>query len=296
MARFDIFTDSTCDLTAQQETEHGLIILPTGVTVKGASFMHYPDCRELPMSDFYAAIRAGIETQTFATPPDAFTRAIEPSLIAGRDALVLAVSSQLSSIYQNANIAAQELLERYPERRVIVIDSLCASTGLGLFAIMASHYRGEGMSLEETVAHLQAARAHVCQVFTVDSLRHLRRGGRISAAVAIVGTALSMKPVMNMDAGGNLVATGTARGRKKAIAALAEKMKRLALEPEEQDVFISQADCEADAELLRDMIIEQVGVKSVTINQIGPSVATHGGCGSLALFFIGKHREGIKSR
>lgn len=296
MAGFDIFTDSTCDLSAQQEKEYGLDILPTGVTIVGRSFMHYPDCRELPMKDFYPALNAGLDIKTFATPPELYREAIEKTLKTGRNALVITVSSHLSSIFQNVTMAAEELREAYPERRVIIIDSLCASTGLGLLAKMASDWRAGGMTLEETSAHVQASKGHICQVFTVDSLKHLRRGGRVSAATAIVGAALAVKPIMNMDSAGRLVSIGTVRGRKKAVAELAEKMKRLAIEPEKQHVFISQADCPEDAELLARLIRENVGARKVTINQIGPSVATHGGCGSLALFFVGKHREGGKAK
>jgi len=293
MAQFDIFTDATSDLTVEQEKQWGLGIVPLGVTVKGKSFMHYPDERELTMKEFYSALRAGLDVQSSATPPSFFSEAIEKSLKAGRDALVIVISSKLSCGFQNAEIAAEDLREEYPQRRIVIVDSLGASCGLGLLVKMAADWRDEGRDILDTAAHVEAAKGHVCQVFTVDSLKHLRRGGRISAAAAIAGSVLSVKPIMNVDPSGKLIPLGTVRGRKKAIAELAARMKKLAIDPEEQHVFISQADCEEDAELLASIIRETVGAKEITINQIGPVVATHGGCGSLALFFIGKYRESM---
>ena len=293
MAQFDIFTDATSDLTAAQEREWNVCALPLGVTVKGKSFMHYPDERELSMKEFYAALRAGLDVQSSATPPSFFSEAMEKSLKAGRDVLVIVISSKLSCGYQNAEIAAEDLRETYPERKIVVVDSLCASCGLALLVKMTVDWRAEGRDILDTAAHAEAAKGHVCQVFTVDSLKHLRRGGRISAAAAIAGSVLSVKPVMNVDPSGKLVPLGTVRGRKKSIAELAARMKKLAIDPEDQHIFISQADCEEDAELLAGIIRETIGVREITINQIGPVVATHGGCGSLALFFVGKYRESI---
>jgi len=294
MSKFDIFTDSICDLSASQEKEYDITILPTGVTVLGKSFMHYADCRELSMEKFYTALRSGLDIKTFATSPMMFAEAAAKSLEDGRDVVIITASSEVSSVYQNAVIAVKELKDTYPERKIVVINSLCASSGLGLLVKMASDFRRDGMGFTQTVAHIEAAKKHLCQIFTVDNLMHLRRGGRISPAVAIVGSALAVKPIMNVDNAGRLVATGTTRGRKKAIATLAEKMKKSAIEPENQHIFISQADCEQDAMMLAGLIREKMKVKDITINQIGPSVAAHGGCGSLALFFIGSYREGAK--
>ena len=213
------------------------------------------------MKEMYAGLRAGEVATTAAANPDGWTKVIEPALAAGEDALVLAFSSGLSTTYQSAVIAANELLEKYPERKVNVVDTLCASLGQGLFVWHACKKRDEGMSLEELTAWCEDNKLHLCHWFTVDDLMFLKRGGRVSAATALVGTMLNIKPVMHVDNEGHLIKLGTARGRKASINALVKKMEETNLPGVNDTVFICHGDCIEDAEYLAQQVKDKFGVK-----------------------------------
>ena len=210
-------------------------------------------------------MRAGESASTAAVNPDGWASAIEPVLTAGEDALVLAFSSGLSTTYQSAVIAANELLEKYPERKIFVVDTLCASLGQGLFLWHACKMRDAGLSLEELTAWCEENKLNLCHWFTVDDLMYLKRGGRVSAATALVGTMLQIKPVMHVDDEGHLIKVTTARGRKASINALAAKMGETALPGENDTVFICHGDCIEDAEYLAEKVKEKYGVKDVLI-------------------------------
>lgn len=213
---------------------------------------------------------------------------MEPLVEAGRDILCISFSSNLSTTYQSACIAAQEVQAAHPGCKILVADSRAASLGQGLLVYLAVQEKRKGRSLEELHSYVEEMRDHICHWFTVDDLNHLKRGGRVSAAAALVGTMLQMKPVLHVDEEGRLIPMQKVRGRKASIAALLEKMDELV--EDASVVFISHGDCEADARSLERMIREKYPVATFVLNYVGPVIGNHSGPGTLALFFQGKHK------
>ena len=287
MSAYKIITDSGSDLTEQMLEELNVAKVSLSVLFRGES---RPDSVDEGIRSFYDALRAGEISTTSAVNPDGWASAIEPVLQAGQDALVMAFSSGLSTTYQSAVIAAGELAEKYPERKVLVVDTLCASLGEGLLVWYACKKRDEGLDLEELRDWLEENKLHLCHWFTVDDLMFLKRGGRVSAATALVGTMLQIKPVLHVDDEGHLINVGKARGRKASIDALAAKVAELGDGFENETMFISHGDCIGDAQYLASVLKEKYGVKHVHINHVGAVVGSHSGPGTLALFFMGKHR------
>ena len=185
---------------------------------------------------------------------------------------------------------AQELGEQYPERKFFVVDTLCASLGQGLLVWHAARRRERGDSIEAVRDWVEENKLHLCHWFTVDDLMFLKRGGRVSAATAMVGTMLSIKPVLHVDDEGHLIKVGTARGRKASLKALVDHMEETAIGPGEQTIFISHGDCEEDAKQVAEDVKARFGVKTVLINHVGPVIGAHSGPGTVALFFLGAHR------
>lgn len=284
---YKIITDSGCDFTKEKYAELGLAVAPLMVNFRGES---YPDRNDESLKDLYAGLRAGEVSTTAAVNPEQWAEAMEPVLKADEDVLVLAFSSGLSTSYQSAEIAAGDLREQYPDRTILVVDSLCASLGQGLLAYYACKKRDEGLGLQELYQWLLNNRLHLCHWFTVDDLMYLKRGGRINAATAIMGTMLSIKPVLHVDDEGHLVNVGKARGRRASIQAMAKKVGELAEGYDNSVMFISHGDCPEDAEYLRSLLESQYGVKEVYINYVGAVIGSHSGPGTLALFFMGQHR------
>lgn len=284
---YQILTDSCCDFPPQRYRELGLISLPLSITFRGET---YPDRNDDSLRDMYAGLRAGEAASTAAANPQQWEEALEPVLASGEDALILAFSSGLSTTYQSACIAADEMKERFPERKILVVDSLCASLGQGLLAYYAARKRDEGLGLEELKAWLEDNKLHLCHWFTVNDLMYLKRGGRINAATAIMGTMLSIKPILHVDNEGHLISVGKARGRKASIAALADKAAELGQGYDNSLMFISHGDCREDAEALAELVKERCGAKEVYINYVGAVIGSHSGPGTLALFFLGQHR------
>ena len=287
MSAYKIITDSGSDLTEQMLEELNVAKVSLSVLFRGES---RPDSVDEGIRSFYDALRAGEISTTSAVNPDGWASAIEPVLQAGQDALVMAFSSGLSTTYQSAVIAAGELAEKYPERKVLVVDTLCASLGEGLLVWYACKKRDEGLDLEELRDWLEENKLHLCHWFTVDDLMFLMRGGRVSAATALVGTMLQIKPVLHVDDEGHLINVGKARGRKASIDALAAKVAELGDGFENETMFISHGDCIGDAQYLASVLKEKYGVKHVHINHVGAVIGSHSGPGTLALFFMGKHR------
>ena len=208
----------------------------------------------------------------------------------GKDVLCLSFSSALSTTYQSAAIAAQELSESRPEAKFLVVDSLCASLGQGLFVYLCAQEKAKGRSLEEVYNFAMETRGKVCHWFTVDDLNHLKRGGRINAATALFGTMLAIKPVMHVDDEGRLIPVGKARGRKASLMALVDHMEETAIDPKNQTVFISHGDCVEDARFVADEVRRRFGTEDIRINYVGPVIGNHSGPGTLALFFLGSKR------
>ena len=284
---YRIITDTCCDFPEQMYQELNLTVVRLSVNFRGQTVSAYP---ESWLREMFASLRAGEEATTSAANPQAWEEAIAPVLERGEDALVLAFSSGLSTTYQSAVIAAKELMERFPGRRVNVVDTLCASLGQGLLVYYACQKRDEGMSLDALTDWCEEKKFNLCHWFTVDDLMYLKRGGRVSAATALVGTMLQIKPVLHVDNDGHLINMSKVRGRKASIAALAKKMGETMLPGQNDTVFICHGDCQEDAEHLAALVKEQYGVKNVLIYYVGAVIGSHSGPGTLALFYMGKER------
>lgn len=265
-------------------------MLPLHVTIDGKTYNNYLDGREIAFKDFFDKLRAGSQGTTSAVNPEEFRAEMEPVLAAGLDVLYVGFSSGLSTTYQSGCIAADELREKYPERKILTIDSLGASLGEGLYVYLAAKKQQSGATIEETYDYLMQTRPHLCHWFTVNDLMHLKRGGRVSATAALLGTMLQIKPVMHMDDEGHLIPVSKARGRKASLQALVQQMAETAVEPEEQTVFICHGDCIDDAEYTASLIREKTGAKTVIINYVGPVIGAHTGPGVVSIFFLGTHR------
>ena len=284
---FQIITDSCCDFPTPMYDQLGLTFVPLTVEFRGNTF---DDKNDDSLKDMYAGLRAGEVAKTSAVNPSRWSQAMEKALAAGKDVLVLAFSSGLSTTYQSAVIAAEELKDAYPDRKIQVIDTLCASMGEGLLVWYACKKRDEGLSLDEVAQWVLDNRLHLCHWFTVDDLMYLKRGGRISAATALVGTMLQIKPLLHVDDEGHLINMTKTRGRKAAIDAMVKKAQELGAGYDNSTMFISHGDCLSDAEYLSRQLKEKCGVKDVVISYVGAVIGSHSGPGTLALFFLGSHR------
>ena len=290
MSEYVIVTDSSADLTAGMVEELGVEVLPLSFMVKGQTYRNYPDNREMDPGAFYAMLRAGEMATTAAVNVADYTSALEPLLESGKDVLVLAFSSGLSATYQSSVIAVNELKDKFPERKIFTVDTLCASMGQGLLVYLAAKKKQAGATIEEVRDWTEENKLNLCHWFTVDDLHFLKRGGRISAATAVLGSMLQIKPVLHVDDEGHLINMGKARGRGASLTALVDHMQETAIDPVDQVVFISHGDCLADAEKVADDVKKRFGVKEVVINYVGPVIGAHSGPGTLALFFLGTKR------
>ena len=288
MSDFVIVTDSSADLSAGLVAELGVEVLPLSFLVQGKTYRNYPDGREMDLAAFYQMLRDGEMATTSAVNVAEYTAMLEPLLQAGKDVLVLAFSSGLSTTYQSSAIAVNDLAERYPGRKIYTVDTLCASLGQGLLVYLAAQEQKKGKSIEEVRDWAEENKLHLCHWFTVDDLHFLKRGGRISAATAVVGTMLSIKPVLHVDDEGHLISMGKARGRNASLTALVDHMEQTATDVD--TVFISHGDCLADAEKVAADVKKRFGTEKVVINTIGPVIGAHAGPGTVALFFLGTHR------
>ena len=290
MSEYVIVTDSSADLTDGMVKELGVEVLPLSFTVKGQTYHNYPDNRDMDPKDFYAMLRAGEMATTAAVNVADYTSALEPLLESGKDVLVLAFSSGLSATYQSSVIAVNELKDKFPERKIFTVDTLCASMGQGLLVYLAARKQQAGATIEEVRDWTEENKLKLCHWFTVDDLHFLKRGGRISAATAVVGSMLQIKPVLHVDDEGHLINIGKARGRQSSLKALVDKMEKTVTEAGKQTVFISHGDCLEDAEAVAQMVRERFGTQDIRINYVGPVIGAHSGPGTLALFYLGTQR------
>ena len=287
---FVLLTDSSADLSAELVRDLDIQVLPLSFTIHNKNYYNYPDNRDMNPHEFYIRLRHGEVATTSAMNVAQYTEVMEPFLQQGLDVLILAFSSGLSTTYQSSRLAAEELMEKYPQRKIFTVDTLCASMGQGLLVYLAARKRQGGASIEEVRDWTETRKLSICHQFTVDDLHFLKRGGRISGATALMGTMLNIKPVLHVDDTGRLVNIGKARGRQAALKALMDKMEQTAIDPHSQTVFISHGDCPEDAQTLAQMVRERFGVREIVINYIGPVIGAHSGPGTLALFYIGTER------
>ena len=290
MSLYQIITDATVDLSLEMEKELDICIIPMEVEIDGQAFTFSPSEGNLSSKNFFTAMREGKKARTSQINPMVYREYFERYLSQGMDILYLCFSSGLSSSIQSARIAMKELAEAYPQRKLLCVDSLCASAGEGLFVYTAVMKKRKGMELLALHSWLEEHKLNLCHWFTVDDLQHLRRGGRISATTAVVGTALQIKPVLHVDDEGHLINMAKVRGRKKSLTALAEHMEE-AWTPELDDtIFISQGDCPEDAAYLSDAIRRFAPDAKITVFDMGPIIGAHAGPGVVALFFWGSKR------
>ena len=288
MEDYVIFTDSCCDVSPE-------LLAKWGVPYANMTFSFDGEDKEyigtdISNHDFYDRMRQGAHARTAAINADTFARAFTPILEEGKDILYVAFSSGLSTTVNSAHMAAEELKEQHPDRKIVIVDTLAASAGGGLMVYMAVAKKNEGATIEENAAYMESLVPQHCIWFTVDDLEYLKRGGRVSPLVAFAGGVLGIKPILQMDEEGHLVKVSTARGRKKAIEALAEKYAELSYEEKNTPIFISHAEAENDAKQLADILKQRHGVEVTLITEIGPVIGSHAGPGTVALFFLGDHR------
>lgn len=284
---YKIITDTGCDLPQEMSQELGLTVVPLSVLYKGKTYTEYT---ESWLKDMYAGLRSGEKATTSAINPDGWAQYIAPVLEGGEDVLVIAFSSGLSTTYQSAVIAAEELKEKYPERTIRVVDSLCASLGQGLLVWYACQKRDEGLSVDQVADWVEENKLHLCHNFTADDLMYLKRGGRVSAATAVAGTLLQIKPLLHVNNEGKLISIGKARGRKASLQAICNKVGELGIPGANDTIFICHGDCIEDAKALEAMLKETYGTKNVFIYYIGAVIGAHAGPGTMSVFFLGEHR------
>ena len=291
MRDYVIMTDSCCDLSAAEVAESGLIVVPLTFTMDGKTYRDTPDHEDMSLEEFYQKLRKGAQCTTAAVNVGGFLDAMRAVLQSGKDILCVNFSSALSTTYQSAAIAAEELRQEFPDSRIIVIDSLAASRGQGMLVWYAAKKKTEGKSIDEVADWVREMAPHQDHWFTVADLNHLRRGGRLNATSAIVGTVLAIKPIMHTDAEGKLTPVSKVRGMRAALDGLVNKMDELGIRPlEGQTVFICHADAQDSVDYVVSLLKKRFGIKDVRAEFIGPVIGSHTGAGTLGLFFFGSER------
>ena len=288
MSQYMIFTDSGCDIPNEILEQWGVKACDLIFRFTDSDVEYTND--SMPSKEFYDMMRAGKIAKTSAVNVETFKEAFEPALKEGMDVLYLGFSGGLSNTANAGRLAVEELQEAYPDRKLFAVDSLCASAGQGLLLRLAVEKKEEGASIEELATYLEETKLNLCHEFTVDDLVYLKRGGRVSPTVALIGTMLSIKPVMHVDDEGHLVKVTQARGRKAALKALVDKYSENALDPEHGKIFICQADCMDDAQRVEDMIKARHNNNVDLIVYTGSVIGAHSGPGTLAIFYLGKKR------
>ncbi len=281
-----MITDSACDILPEKLREWGveLIRMPYFFTDENTERLDH----DQSMAEFYAAMRSGRVAKTSGLNAESFINAFTPFLEAGKDILYLAFSSGLSVTCESGQTAAEQLARSFPERTIRVVDTLCASAGEGMLVFLAKQNRDRGLDLNENAEDLEANKLHLCHWFTVEDLVYLKRGGRVSAATALLGAALNVKPVLHVDNEGHLIKVTQVHGRKKSIRRMAEKLGETILEG--SPIFISHGDCLGDAEMLAQILKDEYGKEVQLITGVGSLIGAHSGPGTLALFFRGTER------
>lgn len=283
---YQIITDSCCDFTQSQLEERNIVCANLTVLYNGENHTNFSD--PAAVKGFYNALRGGTMATTAAANPEEWARCMEPALEEGLDVLAMTFSSALSTTYQSAVIAAADLQEQYPQRKIYVVDTLCAALGQGLLVHHACKKRDEGMPIEALVDWLEEHKRNLCHWVTVDDLSHLKRGGRINATSAIVGTMLNVKPIIHVDNEGRLVNCAKVRGRKAAMEYLLKKFSETCTDFD--TVFIAHGDCPEDAAALEALLRQRHGVKEILTGYVGPVIGAHTGPGVLVIFFLGTQR------
>jgi DegV family protein with EDD domain len=288
MSNYILMSDTTADIPADLVEELEIAMIPFSFSIDDVPYAHYPDAREMSYEEFYDRIRKGAMPVTSQVNPKTYTDFFKAYLEQGLDILYICFTTGLSGSYQSACIAAEDLLEKYPERKIKVLDSLCASVGEGVFVYNAAMKKKAGMDIDELEQWVLENRLNTRHWFMVEDLFHLKRGGRVSSVEAVVGSALKIKPILSVDEEGKLVVRSKAIGVNKALEYLIEKTRQEGVNLDQQTLFIGHADCRERAEKVRDMLKEAGLGKDYVISEIGPVIGAHVGPGMLAITCMGK--------
>lgn len=284
MKEFIISADSTVDLPKQFLEEKQVPIVSLSYIIDGTT---YKDGEGLTSKEFYDKIREGAMPTTSQVNPEQARDLFEPILKEGKDILHIAFTSGLSGTYNSCRIAAEELSGEYPDRKIIVVDSLCAASGGGLLLYKALELKEQGKTLEEIATWVEENKLHVCHDVTVDDLFHLHRGGRVSKTSAVLGTIIKIKPIIHVNDEGKLIVIGKERGRKKALQTLVERMEEKSQGFENNIVMITHGDSLEDAEYVKGLIEEKFGIHNIMINPLGTVIGSHTGPGVISIFYMG---------
>lgn len=287
---FEIITDSGSNLTDTIINDYAINIMSLTFRINEKEFISYSKDAKTNNKKYYEMMRQGEVIQTSQLNYEVCRQAFESILKEGKDILYIGFSSALSGTFNVSELVAKELQPVYPNRKIYTVDSLSASMGQGLIVFNAAELKKQGKSIEEIKQWIIDNRLRLCHYFTVDDLKYLKRGGRLSASKAMIGSLLNIKPVLHVNNEGKLVPISKAKGRRKSLEALLNEMTLKCIQPEEQLIFIAHGDCLDDANLLETMIREKFKVKNIIINEIDPVIGAHSGPGTIALFFFGNER------
>ena len=287
MGEYIITVNSTVDLPKEWLEERNVPVIPLKYTIDDQT---YDDMNGLSAKEFFQKLRDGKMATTTQVNPEQAKEAFEPFLKEGKDILHLGFSSGLSGTYNSMRIAAEDLMEEYPDRTIIVIDTLCACLGEALLLYYALKKKEEGMDIRELAAWVEEHKLHICHDVTVDDLKHLHRGGRVSKATAVVGTMVKIKPIIHMDNNGKLQVVGKERGRKKSLNKIVNMAAEQAKGWENDIIMITHGDCLEDAEYVAKLVREKMGIDNILINNIGTVIGSHTGPGVVAVFCMGSER------
>jgi len=290
MINYKILTDTGCDLPFELLKENAVDVIGMVVNFNGEEYIE-DNWKKINIEDYYNALRAGAQPTTSQISPTRFYDFFKPYLEKGQDILYIGFSSTLSGTFGSANIAKNMLLEKYPERKIELVDSNCASVGVGLLVLAAAHKKTDNMPLDELITWLEHAKQNVNHIFTVDDLNHLKRGGRVSGFSATVGTMLSIKPILYMSQEGKLLNIDKVKGRKKSIHTMSEYFGKGILEDLTSQVIIAHGNCDDDAALLKKLIEDIYGIKNVLVVPLGMTIGAHTGANVINIVFFGKPRE-----
>ncbi len=287
--KFAVITDSSADMPITYYQEHEIDVVNLGFTMNNVNY-EGESGEKISEKKFYEMLRGGAMPMTYQVTAEMAKPHIEQFLEKGQDAVVLTFSSALSGTSGSFSVAARELSKKYPKRKIYVVDSLCASMGQGLLLYYLIEKAETGASIEDTVKYVEDLKLHICHHFTVDNLFHLKRGGRVSTATAILGSVLKIKPIMHVSNEGKLVAIGKVMGRKKSLSTLVDNIFTLQDMGENDPIFISHGDCIDDVEYVKKLILEKRPNTEIVVNYVGAVIGAHSGAGTVAIFHKGKHR------
>lgn len=287
MRDYVITVNSTVDVPKEWLEERHVPVVPLRYTIDGKT---YTDMEGLSAREFFAKLRDGKMSVTSQVNPEEAAELLEPYLKEGKDILHLGFSSGLSGTLNSMKIAGEMLQEKYPEAKIIVIDTLCACLGEALLLYKALQQKEKGMSIDETAQWVEENKLHICHNVTVDDLNHLHRGGRVSRTTAVLGTLVQIKPIIHMDDNGKLQVIGKERGRKKSLNKIVDMAVEQSKGWDNDIIMITHGDCIEDAEYVAKLVREKMGIDNILINNIGTVIGSHTGPGVVAVFCMGNKR------